>query len=378
MAVKDNNDIADQPCRRCKNNPSVLVVRTEPLCRECFVRYVNTKIIKRMESFRVRHAAPGQQRKILLPLSFGVSSLVLLHVLDFQLKTQSEKSGRTGFSLCVVYIDASTVDSSAPDAAMLQHVQERYPHDYATVPLQTLFELLPLDDPLLISLCAPDLPSTATSSDRISSLLSSLTSSTARADVLPMLRTRLLVEEAKQRGCEGILWGDSTTKLAEKTLSETAKGRGYSLPWHIADGESPLGIPFHYPNRDVLKKELVAYIDLADPPLSSLVHGPSAASTTTSMSSKTTTIDELMKNYFESVEENFPSIVANVVRTAGKLQVKETRRTAAQCNLCNMPVTDGRFGIHGWGGDQEDGLQSAGPSSGLCYGCSRTIPNGLR
>ncbi|RAL68532.1 hypothetical protein DID88_007259 [Monilinia fructigena] len=39
-----------------------------------------------------------------------------------------------------------------------------------------------------------------------------------------------------------------------------------------------------------------------------------------SASSKSTTIDDLMAQYFESVEENFPSIVANVVRTSSKLK----------------------------------------------------------
>jgi len=29
--------------------------------------------------------------------------------------------------------------------------------------------------------------------------------------------------------------------------------------------------------------------------------------------------------------------------------------TVSCCSLCSMPVAGGRFGIHGWGGDQEDG-----------------------
>lgn len=76
---------------------------------------------------------------------------------------------------------------------------------------------------------------------RLQRLFSALPSPTSRMDLLSILRTRLIVEVAKSRGCEAVLWGDTTTKLAEKTLAETAKGRGFSLPWVMRDGESPYG-----------------------------------------------------------------------------------------------------------------------------------------
>lgn len=73
-------------------------------------------------------------------------------------------------------------------------------------------------------------------------LLSSLPSTTSRMDILSILRTRLIVEIAKKEGCAAVLWGDSTTRLAQKTLAETAKGRGFSIPWQTADGDSPFGM----------------------------------------------------------------------------------------------------------------------------------------
>jgi cytoplasmic tRNA 2-thiolation protein 2 len=329
-----------------------------------------------METFRVRNSAPDHQRKILLPLSFGVSSVVLLQILDYHLKTQKAKTGRTGFSLIVLFVDCSSVENAAPNAGLLGQVSERYSdHQYATVPLEDICRIGAADDALLDLLPDSSLKKSGSPLERLWTLMNSLTSATARADVIPILRTRLIVEEARRFGCEGILWGDSTTKLAEKTLAETAKGRGFSLPWQIADGESPFGVTFNYPLRDVLKKELVSYIDLLDPPLRPLVDQSSLEPTHTSMSSKNTTIDDLMKQYFESVEENFPSIVANVVRTTSKLEAKPTLDSDPRCKLCKMPVSDSRFGIHGWGGDQQDGLEeSSVVTTGLCYGCTRAIP----
>lgn len=328
-----------------------------------------------MESFRVRNAAPDHQRKLLLALSFGVSSVTLLHILDHQLKTQKTKTGRTGFALHVVFIEIPGTKSSLSAEEAVRRAQELYPdHQYASLPLHDIFCLVP--DSTLSDL-VQDLSTVkdVSHAERLAHLINSLGSATARTDVLTTLTIRLVVEYARSTGCESILWGDSTTKLAEKTLSETAKGRGYSLPWRIADGESPFGVAFHYPLRDVLKKELVSYVEHCESSLSSLVFD-SQTNTPASMSSKNTTIDDLMKQYFESVEDNFPSIVSNVVRTTSKLDAPSNIASAPRCHLCGMPVSDGRFGIHQWGGDQHDGFVPMLPEDGprLCYGCTRSIP----
>jgi cytoplasmic tRNA 2-thiolation protein 2 len=336
---------------------------------------VHTKAIKRMESFRVRNASPDHQRKLLLALSCGVSSVTLLHILDCQLKTQISKTGRTGFGLEILCVDTSAVEPAASQVTCFSKAQEMFSNfNFVSLQLHDLFTITP-NDASLMRLAPSTDAETSTPAQKLARLMASLTTATARADVVSTLTTRLIVEHAKSTGCEGILWGDSTTRLAEKTLSETAKGRGFSLPWQVADGESPLGLTFNYPLRDILKKELVSYVSLVENSLSSLVCDSSAA-TQASMSSKNTTIDDLMKQYFESVEENFPSIVSNVVRTTGKLNASATAASALRCDLCSMPVADGHFGVHGWGGDQQDGMHIAATQDApkLCYGCTRSIP----
>lgn len=356
--------------------PSLTRIRVAKiLCSDCFARYVHTKCIKRLETFRVNFAAQDQQRRILLPLSFGVASTTLLHILDLHLKTQKSKTGRTGFAIHAILIQDP--EQSLPTEKLLQNARERYPdHQYTSLPLHDVFRLIPDDASLRDLVPGGAGKRNLTPQEYLAYLINSLTSATARADVVTTLRTRLIVEHAKLSGCESILWGDSTTRLAEKTLAETAKGRGFSLPWQIADGQTPFAVDFHYPLRDVLKKELVSYIDMADPQLATLVHESSPGATQASMSSKNTTIDDLMKQYFESVEENFPSIVSNVVRTTGKLETLPNATSYPNCSLCNMPVPGGRFGIHGWGGDQQDEVDnlSTEGSSKLCYGCTRSIP----
>lgn len=230
----------------------------------------------------------------------------------------------------------------------------------------------------------PDSSSSATTtsnshSSRLAYLFSQLPSATSRADVRRLLTRHLLITTAVQKGCGVLLLGYNTTSLAELTLSETAKGRGFALPWMINDGVLPLplavsdgqrgaggdgdeikngstmtnnittGIPIYSPLRDIYRKELLVYLTASpsspspsDPasspadqtttqrPLSTLIPAhllpPHLQSSTSSgsgigavVSHRDLSIDDVMARYFADVEANYPSVVANVVRTTGKL-----------------------------------------------------------
>ncbi|KXT07173.1 hypothetical protein AC578_2416 [Pseudocercospora eumusae] len=340
-------------CRRCQLIQPAINVRSEPLCKHCFAKYVQTKVVKRMESFRVRNAGPGQHRKLLLPLSFDACSLALLHILSQHQRGQAEKTGRTGYKLYVLHIDngsSVTID----DASSLEKVKSRYPeHEYHSMPLSTLFSL---DD---LSGLFPEMATSkqgieTDDNERLSAVLTASKSATTRQDLSHILTRRLAVREAKKSGCEAIIWTDSTTKLAERILAETAKGRGLSLPWVVADGESPQGIPFYFPLRELLAKEAHAYLSFLDPAMDAdMVRSDTRAP----VSTKNTTIDDLMQQYFQTVEQEYPSIVANVVRTTNKMKAPSISLVEQLCELCSMPLE-----------------RQAPAKSRLCYGCIRTLP----
>jgi cytoplasmic tRNA 2-thiolation protein 2 len=340
------------------------------------VKYVHSKVVKRMESFRVRHATEGQKRILLLPLSFGPSSTALLHILDQHLQGQEKRTGRRGFYLHVVHITDAAAKSQSSD--LLGKFKQRFPdHEYSESSLSVLFEghgAAEILQSVGIQLDAEPNASSGSAADRLQTLLQSLPSATARADVVTLLQTRLIVQIAKASGCEAVLWGDSTTKLAEKTLAEAAKGRGFSIVHQVSDGPSPHGVAFHYPMKELLKKELVAFAGMSEPPLASLILDEPASKPAPAVT-KNSTIDDLMRQYFASVEENYPSVVANVVRTTDKLQALPLGDSDETCALCQMPVTDGKFGLTGWGGDQEHLEPTSGSAKiRLCYGCSRSAP----
>lgn len=339
------------------------------------MQYVTTKAIKRMETYKIRGSAAKASRKLLLPVSFGPSSTCLLSILDTHLQGQLDRMGRTSYDLLIAHVDLEFKvfqGSHTPD--QLERLKSRFPnHTYIRTDLQ---EALGLDiDWKALGLENLKDERFGSDEDRLSDLFSSVSSATSRADIVSTLLTRLLVHLAKKNHCESILFGDSATRLAEKTLTETAKGRGFSLPWQVSDGMSPYGVAFQYPLRDLLKKELFIFSSLGPSPLSDLIiyQTPSIE---VSVSAKLTKIDDLMAQYFESVEENYPSIVANVVRTSSKLKAPAVADMSASCGLCRLPVSKDTDGIYGWGGDQSSHTRFAELESDhgiLCYGCARSI-----
>lgn len=347
-------------CKRCSTNAATLKVRQDSLCTGCFIKYVTTKVVKRMETFRVRNLPQGQTRKLLLPLSLGISSACLLHVLNEHLEGQLKKSGRPGYSLHVVHV---TSEERVEDNQVVEPFRNRYPqHEYSVSSF--------MPEPPQAEVVENGAGSETQSNFDLSALLFSVTSPSSRSDLSSVGLRRRLVADAQRLGCEGILWGDTTTSLAEKILSETAKGRGFGLPWLTADGESPMGVPFYFPMKDLLRKELPAFARAVgiSPNMVSL----DALVQSTPVSARNNTIDGLMKDYFESVEESYPSIVANVVRTSGKLTVPRCSADSAHCEVCSIPVDDqSTHSIESGDGDARTSSPIANRS--LCYGCRTSL-----
>jgi cytoplasmic tRNA 2-thiolation protein 2 len=358
------------PCKRCAINPSATTVRNDPMCHGCLVLFVSSKAIKRMETFRTRYASADRQRMLVAPVSFGCSSLSLLHILSQFLDVQLKRTNRTGFALHILHVDDSEVTGAPSCVPQMQQLRQRYPqHQYSSVPLHSVFP----GDAAATSSLENGIDSTSHASARLGVLLNALPSATAKSDVASILLSRAIVQFAKAHDCEGILWGHSTTCLAEKVLSEAAKGRGFSVPWQVTDGPTPHGTAFHFPLRDVFKGELSEFISTADEALSSIASDASASTSRAAASVKNNSIDRLTQRFFASTETSHPAIVSNVVRTSGKLQHSAvgTRR----CGLCLMPVTPSQLGVGGWAGTQGDGGAGVDRAEAkLCYGCARSVP----
>ncbi|EXJ75189.1 uncharacterized protein A1O5_01885 [Cladophialophora psammophila CBS 110553] len=352
MATKPQGDI----CVDCQERDASLDIRNRRLCAPCFIRYVNSKILKRMESYRFKNLAGDQKRRLFLPLSGGVSSLVLLQVLDAQLQKQMESRNKTAYELVIARVVLPDTETQTEAEGQYQQVSERFPlHNF--LPLLRLYDVFRLDENIHQDLIHLGIHRQETEShDEFSRrVLSCATSVTARADLQSILLRRLLVSLARRQNCEGVLWGHSDSRLAALALADVAKGRGGSVPATIADGPSMHGINFNYPARDLFKVELQTYARALPNPL--VAESKSDMSDRVAPTIRNTSIGDLLTNYINEQGVKYPSIMANVVRTASKLQAQATDQETNACPVCVMPT-----------------MRNPNSSRGntvLCYGCAR-------
>ncbi|KIW64334.1 hypothetical protein PV04_09277 [Phialophora macrospora] len=343
-------------CVDCQDHEASLTIRARRLCASCFSRYVNSKILKRMESYGFKNLAGDQKRRLFLPISGGISSLVLLQVLDAQLRKQIGNRNRTAYDLVIARVLLPGTRDLAAVESEYQTLAQRFPL-HIFLPLVPLYDVLRTDQRIRQDLSHLGIePQTSGSDEEIlERILSCTTSVTTRADLQSILLQRLLVSIAKHQNCEGVLWGHSDSRLAALALADVAKGRGGSVSSSIADGPSLHGINFNYPTRDLFKVELQTYAQALPEPLASVGEDDAVEQPTPSI--RSVSIDNLLSNYITMQGAKYPSIMANVVRTASKLQVRGAGNDMVICPFCVAPMTR-----------KSD---NPGESQYLCYGCER-------
>jgi cytoplasmic tRNA 2-thiolation protein 2 len=159
------------------------------------------------------------------------------------------------------------------------------------------------------------------------------------------------------------------TRLTERTLAETSKGRGFALPQILGQTASLHGIPCTYPLRDTLRTELEQYVQHRAPELRQFLADTSTATSgdgtrKVPVSSSNLSIDQLIVQYVAGVEHQYPNMVNNVVRTGAKLIEKDSEQPD-RCPICG-------FLLDSHDTQRQENMDSQ-PSSLICHGCARSL-----
>lgn len=282
----------------------------------------------------------------------------MLHAMNAQLERQLSKPyPMVGFELHVLVIEPSSVSpSSASAERRFDLLQKSFPrHSYKMLPFHNIYEYEPTIQDVMTQFAGEGFVDDTSLShkERLDAFRASIATATAKADVDQILLNRLVVAYAKELNCDAILWGDSDSRLAAKTLANVAKGRGSALTWQVSDGKSPSGLEFNFPLRDLFQTELHSYANLI-PELMAIIipDEPPSENTLT----KNLSIDELMMRYVQTHGEKYPGVMANVTRTANKLQPATVIAGARRCAFCDAFMRD------------------TGEQGEFCYACARSRP----
>lgn len=367
-------------CKRCGNDEIVVLSRKEAFCDGCFQKFVSAKQRKQMMSnpycqdvfkvlyqdkVRTSEEADRQNTlsKVLVPLSFGSSSMVLLDILnDTLLEQKLTQRGKTGFQVDVLVCGESEEDLSKFNAVVERLISKRFDVNqekikFHSVSVESFYKNCGDD---LNTILMNDhsfrsrsvlLGSEVYGVPKVEELIRQCPDKSSRQDLLTVLKTHLIKKFAYQNKHKLILWGHSMTKLADETISLVVKGRGAQVAPLLSNDEThPLfenSFQNLFPLQDVLLSEIDAYCYvkgleeflIAYVPQDTLLvekrrdHDNVPASKTI----KNMTLNEIARKYFDDVEADYANVISTVVRTALKLAEPKSTNSN-KCSVCHSNV----------------------------------------
>ncbi|SCV02813.1 LAME_0H05424g1_1 [Lachancea meyersii CBS 8951] len=365
-----------QDCKRCRSEKAVLVSRKEPFCPGCFQKFISLKQRKQMMSeqyfqdvFKVMYQDKvktaeiaekmNAESRILVPLSFGSSSLVMLDVLNDTLKEQLEvHRGKTGFhvDILICFLGSEDLQNHKDRLQTLMNtrlLETRNCYKTHFVDLESFFSSskrmrVRLEDSSYI-VRKVDGASDATTEPTVKELLSTCVNRSAREDLLNVMKTATIKLFAAQHAYKAILWGHSMTRLADEIMALVVKGRAAQIANTLDnssfDSEFDGSFKNLHPMRDILLSEIDAYCHISDlasltynyaPQRTLLIEEVPDAENSGSKLARNMTINELARQYFDNIEGNYANVISTVVRTGAKLDSPlDALPKMSRCGVCN-------------------------------------------
>lgn len=342
---------SEELCQRCNDQTAVLVARKEKFCLKCFVFFMKGKQRKLMldERYKVKYGAIAEKlgvQKVLLPLSYGASSLVLLDMVASLLQEQNlAHKGKQGFELVVLHIkEPGETKKSGNPVNITPGVFQSLSSVYS--PVKIAYHEIDLRNsiPKAVMNIAVDhdfgvIASEAqtTNNKTMEDLLLLCGSRSLQEDLLSLLKSELIKKFAMKSDCQTILYGHSMTRIANEVIALTVKGRGLTIHESVTnrvinyDGND---IQVIYPLREILKAEVHAILLFNDHLQKYFVPEAEAGSRL----AKNKTVRDLTTQYFDNLDATgYASTASTVVKTAEKLgESKEPE--IGHCEVCGSTI----------------------------------------
>ncbi|NXT25648.1 CTU2 protein, partial [Syrrhaptes paradoxus] len=375
-------------CMKCGQGSAVLVIRLgDPFCRDCFREYFVHKFRAMLGKNRV--IFPGE--KVLVAVSGGAASSAMLRQVQEGLSREAAKKLR--FVPSLVYVDEGAVRRQTPaqreeTLARMETLLQATGFPYHLAHLEEALELPPsilqpgpggsgepgpsykeavdgfiqqqrqdrdggtalpglgTQDTPAGPPAAPRLP-TAARTQELLRLFEAVETTTAREELLQMLRTHLILQTARTRGYTKVMTGESCTRVAIKLLTNLALGRGAFLAVDTGFVDDRHGdVLVVRPMREYTAKEIAFYNHFFDVP--TVIVPPLLTKRREKPS-----IHRLTESFLLGLQEDFPSTVSTVYRTGEKLSPAPAKASSEseRCLLClcALDIEGGEWGRQ-WGG----------------------------
>lgn len=339
-------------CKRCKKEPTTIISRKDTFCENCFIRFIRGKQRKQMQDdkFKVKFNDKVSRPRLLLDMKNNHESYVLLDILVSMFNEQLGQGPKAirGFDLIVCIIN-DFKDKEYP--IDLKAIYEYYTEDelnrlgveFISIDVNSFvsdneIENLKLD----LQNFQTYMVKNSTNSNEIKTyeeLLLQLTDKSTREDIKNIIHKDLIIKTAKDKSCSIVLEPNSMTKMAVDILSDTIRGRGAEIP--IKSTDKYIGsLEILNPLRDVLNSEIKIYSDVRK--LNELSPILKLNSTISDVSTKNKTVDEMVTEYFDTLEVEYPETVSTVVKIGAKLtnpiNSDDDKNRENCCEICKVPI----------------------------------------
>lgn len=316
VSGKKKGSLLGRSCMRCGGAPKIVVRLLDPLCRACFEEY----FVHKFRAVLGKSRAIQYGEKVLIAVSGGPSSSAMLHLVCAGLSARARRKLQIQPSIVVVD-ERSIGDDGAWDeeVEVIKRMVEDTGFPCYFISLEDVFGKDKLSD--------------TAHAQQLRTLFSSLTSLTAREDMLQSIRSQILVSVARQHGCNKVMVGDNSTRLAVRLLSNVSQGRGGTVSLDTGMCDERYGdITLIRPMREFAAKEIAYYNHCND-----VVTTPTPSLSFASPINGS--IDRLTEQFIAGLQSEFPSTVSTIFNTGNKLTVNEQDDTESrQCVLCGSPL----------------------------------------
>lgn len=311
---------------------------------------------------------PPRASRVLLAVSGGGGCTALAHIL--REATDPSNPKRLFFSFDLLHVDESALSSASAEEcatfnADLERLYASQPHArLLRVPIEAVMTLctpeeLSVDATTIKHTNAPQnsasqpstpstaaepasssviplLPSSPAARSALQSLFSTLRDPTSKADLLRLLRLRLLSHVAASCGYSSLLLGDSASSAAVDVIAAVAKGGGAHVSASVRPLEHRWGVSIAYPMREQGSAAIALYNHHCA--LAPLVWAPGSRAIRQPASSASAGLNRLASDFVRELDARFASSVPNILSTAAKLvlppELNDPVRTASHCSLC--------------------------------------------
>ncbi|WWC60526.1 uncharacterized protein I303_103100 [Kwoniella dejecticola CBS 10117] len=396
-------------CQKCKESKSMYIIRNVTYCKTCFEVSVFTRFTRTLHPILKTEAAgvrdkEGKKARIALNqggtrpnptngsvvvgLSGGASSMTLLDLLvdkeyigkgDDKVidRTKGEKQPvwNKGY---IVHVDFSDLiedtHTSSPDRSevLKQWIEGKEnglvwiglkAHDVYDANLTNKIRRIAglpetqedASSGLKVDLKNPDLPlfpipssssSTPTPLAQLRTILATLPPASRPSFLSSILDSLIGTAAEIIPSVSHVLLGETSTRQAQRLISGTALGKGYTLPLELAVTNKPMcnaKYTILKPMKEITIKEVAIYTHLKG--LNGVVRNDRKWDYSGPISKKdsrgkdhTRSLESLTEQFIASLGVTHPATVSTINRTGDKLTFTGEKEKGVSCPVCQMPV----------------------------------------